>query len=174
MENTTVFDEDYVYPNDVTTVNLNTLYISASMSDLSEEEYLELRDFVRRLVPILKDKCEFTSIYSPLLQIDNKEDFDGNVKAIGDNFPKMKQAESLLVIYPEYKPSSVLIEIGYGLALTKNTVVFYKGDLPYMLKGSAQSIDHIGTWQYKEYEDIEKHIRKNGSQLFKMGRKGKQ
>ena len=52
-----LFNEKYIYPNSVTTVLLNSLYISAPMSSIDKDYYMEFRNnllqsirFIRRLL----------------------------------------------------------------------------------------------------------------------------
>lgn len=163
-----VFNESYVYPSCVKTVNLKTLYICAAMSSLSESEYCELRDFIIKLRPVLIDKCGFTSVESPVFDKESPSSFDGKTKAIRDNFRNMKQVDSMLVIYPRTVASSVLVEIGYGLALSKKTVIFHREDLPYILEEAGTNIQHIDTRRFDEYSAIMDTIEKNGRELFEM------
>ena len=52
---------------------------------------------------------------------DDYDNFDGNTKAIKENFVALKQVDSMIDIYPQKTPSSVLVEVGYGLELCKNS-----------------------------------------------------
>ena len=161
-----VFNEQYIYPKKINTVNLNTIYISAPMSSLNSREYYELRDFLLKLKPKL-ERIGFTKVECPAFEKDDYYNFDGHTKAIKENFVEMKQVDSMLVIYPNAQPSSVLVEIGYGLALCKKTVIFYKESLPYILKDAGTNISHIDTRKYNSFDDILSIIRSNGKQLFK-------
>ncbi len=162
-----VFNEKYIYPQKVSTVTLNTIYISAPMSSIDSSDYYELRDFLLELKPKLID-IGFTDVICPLFDKDDYSHFDGNTKAIKENFVKLKQVDSMIVIYPQKLPSSVLVEIGYGLALCKKTVIFYKEDLPYILKDAGTNIAHIDSRLYTEFEDIMHIIESNGKDLFKL------
>lgn len=162
-----VFNEQYIYPKKIKSVNLNTIYISGPMSSIKKDDYIILRNFLLQLKPKLQ-ALGFTKVISPIFDNDDYDNFDGNTKAIKENFEELKQVDSMMVIYPYAYPSSVLVEIGYGLALCKKTVIFYREDLPYILKDAGQSISHIDTRQYIKYEDIEHIIVSNGKQLFKI------
>ena len=119
-----IFNEKYIYPQGVGTVNLNTVYISAAMSSISSKEYEELRDFLLDLRPKLYN-LGFSSVICPIFDHPDYNNFDGNTKAIKENFIQMKKVESMIVIYPKALPSSVLVEIGYALALCKKTIIFF-------------------------------------------------
>lgn len=160
-----VFNEKYIYPSKVSTVNIKTLYISAPMSSVSSDEYHNLRDFLLKLKSKLVD-LGFTNIICPLFNNEIYNKFDGNTKAIKENFVAMKQVDSMLVIYPKKVPSSVLVEVGYGLALCKKTVIFYGEALPYILEDAGTNISHIDCRKFKDFSQIENIIDSNGKQLF--------
>lgn len=164
-----MFHEKYIYPSNVRTVNLNTMYISAPMSSILKSEYYELRDFLLELKPVLID-IGFMKIECPIFENSDYNNFDGSTKAIRKNFVKMKQVDTMIVIYPQPSSSSVLVEIGYGLALCKKTVIFYKegNQLPYILRDASTNIGHIDIRSYKSYADIKNIITSNGMKLFKM------
>ena len=162
-----MFNEQYIYPPKVSTVNVNTVYISAPMSSINSDEYYELRDFLLQL----KEKLEiigFKKVICPLYSNDKYEHFDGTTKAIEKNFVKLKRVDSMIVIYPKNVPSSVLVEVGYGLALSKKTVIFYRDSLPYILEDAGTKIPHIDSRKYENYQDIMNIIESNGKQLFGM------
>lgn len=162
-----VFNEKYIYPQKVTTVNLKTVYISAPMSSINSDNYYELRNFLIGLKPKLLN-LGFTNVICPLFDNSDYEHFDGNTKAIKENFVKLKQVDSMIVIYPSKAPSSVLVEIGYGLALCKKTVIFHREELPFILKDAGINISHIDSRIYKSFDDIMHIIDSNGKQLFKL------
>lgn len=161
------FNEKYIYPNTISTVNKETVYISAPMSSiLNDDEYKKQREFLLQLAEILKDEMGFRNIICPAIRISNRDRFDGNTKAIRENFSNLKQVDHLIVLYSHQIPTSILIETGYGIALTKQILIFYKEGLPYMLEEAGETISHIRTFKYNEFEEIEKYLLKNGKTLF--------
>lgn len=160
-----VFNESYIYPPKIKTVNLNTVYICAPMSSITSTEYYDLRNFLLNLKSILEN-LGFEKVICPAFENSDYNNFDGNTKAIIENFTKLRQVDSMIVLYPKLNPSSILVEMGYGLALSKKTVMFYKEGLPYILKESGQSIPHIHTEKYSNWNDIIHIIESNGRQLF--------
>lgn len=162
-----VFNEKYVYPNTINAIRKNTIFVSAPMSSISSDDYKELRDFILRLEKILR-KIGFTDVFCPILDKEDPSHFDGKTKAVKDNFPLMKQANSFLIIYPKKIPSSALIESGYGIALSKKMVIFYnaKEGLPYMLESADKYIPNINTYQFVAYTEIEQLIESDGMVLF--------
>ena len=165
LRNIRTFNSRNIYPQKITSVKLNTVYLSVPMASIREEEYILLHEHLLGLKNILED-IGFTDIYSSALDIDKKDSFDGKIKAMRDNFAILKEVDSILVIYPWKCPSSALVDIGYGIALCKKMVIFYKEGLPYMLEEAGQYIKHVRTYHFENYAEIDKIIKSNGIDLF--------
>lgn len=157
--------KDYTYPHNVKDVNINTVYISAPMSNLKPSEYKDLRNYVVNISKALKD-IGFVDIICPILSIEDTTKFDGKIKAMKDNFASLKQVDSLVVIYPYQSPSSILVELGYGIALCKRTVIFYRENLPYMVQDAGENVEHIKAFKFDDYSEITDIIIKNGMTIF--------
>lgn len=160
-----IFNEKYIYPNSVSVVKKNTIFLSAPMSTIDDNEYNELRNYLFKVKEILIT-MGFTEIICPILDKDNRTAFDGKVKAIKDNFLNLKQVESILVVYPKKLPSSSLVEIGYGIALTKRMVIFYKEGLPYILEDAGENIHNIKSFKYSSFSEISTILSSNGMAIF--------
>lgn len=175
LKNMRVFNEKYIYPQAVTTVNKDTIYISVPMSTISTtEKYEELHQFVINLKKVLvKDEPGVTTplfreVFCPAVDKETQEDFDGASTAIKQNFTKMKQVDCMLVIYPEKLPSSLLVEVGYAIALCKRIVIFHHEELPYMLKDAGNEMRHVKVKYFNSYDDIMREIISNGRDMFDM------
>lgn len=166
-----LFNTTYIYPNDITTVRKNTIFVSAPMSSISGDEYKELRKSLIDICRILTElqPVGFTEVFCPVIEKEDPLRFDGKTKAIKDNFPQMKQADSMLIIYPRNVPSSSLVENGYGIALTKKIVIFHKEKLPYILEEAGGAIQNIKTYHYSSFDDIKDTLVDNGMALFDGG-----
>ena len=163
------FGSAYIYPKSIRTVSKDSIFISSPMNSIkNDEEYKQLRSDILSLKTQL---CElgFQEIIYPGTEIESNTQFEGENKAINKNFKKLKSAECLLAIYPKSIASSVLLEIGYAIALTKNIVVFtkHKKKLPFMLR-EADTINNIKIFEYKNFKDIEDRIIMNGRDLFNI------
>ena len=153
-----ILNDKYVYPSSVTAIKRNSIYISVPMASIPDFlEYSNLRRFLIKLKATLI-KVGFTEVHCPMIDIEDKEHFDGKTKAIKDNFTLLKQIDSLLVIYPRRLPSSALVESGYGIALSKKMVIFYSEGLPYMLESAGSYIQNVITHQFKSLEEINQII----------------
>ena len=168
LKQTRLFNEKYIYPNSVTTVQTNTLYISAPMSSIDDIQYKELRGNLLCLREQLV-KIGFLDIYCPLIEKTSPEVFDGKTKAIKESFAKMKQVDCMIIIYPRNMPSSVLVETGYGIALCKKTVIFYREKLPYILEEAGGTISHIKIYKYDKFDEIKNIIATNEMDIFDGG-----
>ena len=164
LKNLRVFNEAYVYPQNITTFNSKTVYISAPMASVGDDEYQKINQCVCDISDSLQN-IGFKRVYSPVIKKSCAEDFDGPAKAIKDNFSQLKQIECIVVIYPQKVPSSALVEIGYGIALCKKMVVFYREGVPYLLQ-DTNGIPHVRTYPFKDYDDIKKIIEMNEMALF--------
>ena len=160
-----MFNDKYVYPSEIANIKRNTIFISAPMSSINATEYNQLRELILRIKTSLL-KLDFTEVYCPLIDIDSPDHFDGKTKAIKSNFPLMKQVDSMLIVYPWKNVSSSLVEMGYGIALTKKMVVFYGEGLPYIMEESGNSIANIQTYSFDSYDEIISIIDSNGMALF--------
>lgn len=166
LKNLAIFGTSYIYPKSIRTVNKKSVFISSPMNSSTDDEYKELRCNILSLCKKM-NTLDFSKVIYPGESIESKADFDGESKAINSNFKKMKSAECLLAIYPKNIASSVLVEIGYAIALTKKIVIFTKNKnkLPFMLR-EANMISNIRIFEYKKFSDIERKITSNGYELF--------
>ena len=159
------FNTKYVYPNHISAIQKNTVFISAPMSTISKNEYDCLRNFLIELEKELL-AIGFKKVICPLLKKDNPSAFDGKTKAINENFAALKQVDSMLVIYPKQLPSSTLVEIGYGIALSKRMVIFYQEGLPYILEEAGETIHHVKSFRFTDYSEICFILKSNGMDIF--------
>lgn len=160
-----LFNVKYVYPRDTTIVKRNTIFVSAPMSSINSDEYDILRESALKIKELLLD-IGFTEVYCPLIEKESQDRFDGKTKAIKNNFPLMKSVDSMLFIYPWKNASSALVEMGYGIALSKRMVVFYNEGLPYIMDEAGVSINNIKTYSFSTYDKIFSIIERNGMDLF--------
>ena len=160
-----MIDEKSIYPQYVTGAKYHTIYLSVPMASITDSQYDAIHEFVLKLQQAL-DEIGFSEIKSSALIIDGKSEFDGKTKAMKDNFSTLKEVDSILVIYPWKSPSSCLVDIGYGIALCKKIVIFYREGLPYILEEAGGYIHHVRTYSFKEFRDILEIIKSNGMAIF--------
>ncbi|MBD5529557.1 MAG: hypothetical protein HDR02_14310, partial [Lachnospiraceae bacterium] len=81
---------------------------------------------------------------------------------------ELKTREYMLFIYPAKVPSSVLAEIGYGIALSKQMVIFAqkKSDLPYVLSRIDNAVPSVRIYEYATFDDIIRIVDSNDTAFF--------
>jgi hypothetical protein len=75
----------------------------------------------------------------------------------------------MFFVYPEKLPSSMLLEIGYGIALSKRIIIFTpnRSLLPYILENADGIIRNITIHTYTNYNNLLQIVKENGMSLFK-------
>ncbi len=165
LQNSNIIDETNIYPSKPTTYDKNTIYVSTPMASISAPEYQEIRNLTIELKKSLK-RIGFNNVICPILRKKDPATFDGKTRAIKETFTNIKNSSCLLVIYPKEVPSSVLVEIGFGIALRKGIAIFYKEKLPYLLEESGNAISHVYTYHYNSLAEINKKILSDGRVIF--------
>ena len=165
LSETRRFGSGYIYPQATTTIRKNSLYISAEISSVDDSTFEKEKQDIEKLIPVLKG-IGFNEITSPISLCSLETRFDGNVKAIRNNFSSMKSAECFLAIMPAKASTSVLTEIGYAIALSKQIVIFHHDKLPYLLEESDQGISHVKLYSFDNFDEIERKLKANGMALF--------
>lgn len=165
-------DKIEIFPSGELRIISGSVYLSCPMASIkSEDEYNEIRLLALNTIKTLKDYCGVSQIYAPIEHIESKSKFDGQEKAASDNFEKLKTSEFLLCFFPKPIPTSVLVEIGYGIALYKKIIIFTqkknKSKLPYILQDGEKSFKNIKIYEYNENEEIIEKMRKNGKTFLR-------
>lgn len=167
LKETVYFSDRCIYPSNISCAKRRTVYISAPMASISADEYKNIHEYSLELRDILKMEFGFKHAESPLFSIEDPDKFELPSVAVANNFEHLKQVDTIIVIYPQNVPSSILVELGYSLAISKRVIIFYHGELPYMLREIGQAVHHVNTIPYSTYSEISKIIRQNGDTLFK-------
>ena len=159
------YNVKYIYPKEINTIKRNTVFVSAPMNTLTPEQYLSQQKELKEIVSALTE-IGFTSVICPAADIEDKSQFEGMDVAVKSNFNRLKQVDSFVLIVDKPRPSSSLVELGYAIALCKKTVVFFKKELPYLIKKAGDNIPHVRVRQYSTFSDLKKEIRDNKMLLF--------
>lgn len=157
-----IFSTKDIYPEVPKMVKKRSVFLSSPMASLNDDEYEKFHTQMLLVQAAIKKECKSRQVFYPGQNIEKSERFEGKQKAIDKNFIKLKECEYLVVIYPEMLTSSVLVEVGYALALSKKIIIFVKNkeDLPYILQEADKSINNVNLYTYTEVEDI--RIKRNG------------
>ena len=151
------FSPDDIYPQDQTTTKRGTVYISAQMSSLNVKDYERQQEFLNDYSKRLKANkiLKIKEVSCPAMGV-KYNSWEGTTTAVKETFGNLRKARRMIIIYSKEVPTSVLMEIGYGIALGKKIVVFHKkkAKLPFMLRKTAEDIPHLSTREYSDYSDI--------------------
>lgn len=159
------YNTEYIYPKEISTIKRNTVFVSAPMSTLSTDDYQLQRKELKEIVGALST-IGFSEVTCPAAEIEDKSHFEGKDVAVKNNFRKLKQVDSFVLIVDKPRPSSSFVELGYAIALCKKTVIFYKKSLPYLIKNAGDNIPHVRVRQYSTFADLKKEILSNKMLLF--------
>ena len=58
------------------------------------------------------------------------------------------------------------MEIGYRIALCKKIEIFYQDKMPYILEEVGETISHVKTCKYTDFDEINKIVSTNGMDIF--------
>lgn len=164
-----------IYPEGQDVYIRNKIYLACPMASLSnEEQYQTVKEAVRQLRNALVSYCHIPEkkIYAPALSIASSERFDGNEKALAENFAVMKQIEYYVCLYDKNVATSMIAEIGYCIALRKNIIIFQKEgiNLPYILQDSDKALPFVKIYSYKKNSDIIGILERNQKSVLDTGR----
>jgi hypothetical protein len=153
-----------IYPEQVTSVKRGKVFIGAPMASLPKPKYIEMREDVLRIKETILGSTSASEVYCPCEKIKTPGQFDDAKKAIYEDFKILKESEYYIFLYPEKSASSVLLEMGYAIALSKKTKIFTRrrSELPFMLQKADQSIRSLLIFQYRSIDNILNQIRGEG------------
>jgi hypothetical protein len=163
------FDQN-IYPRLVKGTIDNKVFIGTPMASIDSNQYLENRKEILALIDDIRKHCKLDDIYSPIITNADSNNFDGQEKAMEMDFSILKQSEYYVFIYPYKTASSVLVEIGYAIALIKKTIIFVRNrkDLPFMLEKADKRNSNIKIYEYENFTHLKKQIKDEGEFMFKF------
>jgi hypothetical protein len=146
-------------------------FVSAPMAAAeTEKQYEDIRNDVLKVMQAIRDYLRMDKIYFAGESIPTKQDFDTQVLAIQDDFERIEQSKMFVMLYPKRLASSVLVEVGFALALKKPTVIFVhrEDDLPYLLREAGQALHFVRTYEAANNAAVIALLKKNGSDLVPL------
>ncbi|KSV63092.1 hypothetical protein N183_36240 [Sinorhizobium sp. Sb3] len=127
-----------VFPSDTVQVEAGKVFIGAPMASLNTPaQYQAKQRDVSHVAEAVEICCKSVRrTYWAGKDIKDPNKFDGERVALLRDLSHLKSSESCIFIIFEKLASSVLVEIGYAIALNKRTVIFCKTrtDLPFLLR----------------------------------------
>lgn len=164
-------DSFTIYPDHIKGVKRGKVFVGIPMASASDDDYPAFKKCALSVKDALLRFANAKEVYCPAEEIPNRGKFDGYKKAIIKDFQVLKESEHYVFIYPKSVNSSILVEMGYAIALSKNTTIFArdKNHLPFMLKKADQVIDNLEIHEYDKLQDIVDIIQSEGEQFLTRG-----
>lgn len=147
----------------------NDLFLASPMASFeSEESYISERKNMLSLIDTFRKECNFKSIVYAGNNIESMADFDAPDLSVKDDFEAIKESEYFAMVLPQKIYSSVLVEAGAALALSKPSIYFVKSknDLPFLLAHSEMAFTSVKIYEYSTIEDIKKLIARHKKSLL--------
>lgn len=151
-----IYDETIIFPKNVKGVKKGKVFVGVPMASADDNEYSEYKDCADKVKKALLEFTNASEVYCPCEEIPDRGKFDGYKKAILKDFQILRESEHYIFIYPKPINSSILVEMGYAIALSKNTTIFAKNtsDLPFMLEEADKVIYNLEIHKYDSTSDI--------------------
>lgn len=114
------------------------LFISAPIAGVDkEQEYIAYRKNIIRLLEDAAQQVPIQKIHSVISEISSRSKYDSPEESANSDLEAISKSTHFILFYPCRVASSVLIELGYALALKKRTLIVATcmEDLPYMAQG---------------------------------------
>ncbi len=112
------------------------VFIGAPMSALDPASYTDLRERLLGMIDHIRRAETVESVYFAGSDIASASDFSDPAGAAASDFTALKACDVFVFFYPERSASSVLVELGYALALQKRTIIIVQRveDIPFLLR----------------------------------------
>lgn len=152
-----------VYPSEIKKIKKGQVFLGAPMAGLPKGEYSETRKGILKIKNALENVKGVSSVYFPGEKIESPNKFHTKAKALQDDMKKLKESEYFIFIYMNKVVSGVLLEMGYGIALSKKTLIFVRkrADLPFMLEEADRNVPFLHIVSKRSANSILKYIREN-------------
>lgn len=158
-----------IFPAETTQVEIGKVFVGAPMASLPGIDYPAFQSRVSQVAEAIEICCsDVVSTYWAGQEITGPDKFDGEQIALIRDLQQLKSSSACIFIFFESVVSSVLVEVGYAIALNKRTVIFCKNRsvLPFLLKRADDQIANVSIYEVKGFDDIEKMLDKDGEAII--------
>lgn len=159
-----------VFPESTQQVVKGKLFIGAAMAAIKDDgSYKAHREKVSHVADAAQICCPSVRLtYWAGKEVLSSKTFDGEQVALIRDLSQLKESEACAFIIFESLPSSVLIEIGYAIALNKPILIFCKTreDLPFLMRRADHKIEKLNIFEVSGFDEIESIFDKDGDALF--------
>ncbi|MCX4243604.1 hypothetical protein [Paraliomyxa miuraensis] len=149
------------------------LYISTPMDGLAQPAYDQHREQIRSLIEML-EAGRITRIACRIKEVAHGATQPTDV-ALERNLRSIRQSRVLVLVMPNRRSSSALVEVGAALAMGKVVFAFVASrldNLPFLIRSShhqpngAAGPINLKTYTYGSMDDISRHILDNRHLIF--------
>jgi hypothetical protein len=158
-----------IFPKKVHSVKEGSVFVGAPMASIGNDiDYAVHRDGMINIIDAIEICCDRVECYWAGKNIAREKDFHGEQTALSIDLSELKSSSACVFVYMEKIVSSVIVEIGYAIALNKKIIIFCrnKDDLPYLLRYSNAQISNLSIFECKNYKDIADLIEKDGNAIL--------
>ncbi|WP_018983684.1 toll/interleukin-1 receptor domain-containing protein [Salinimonas chungwhensis] len=159
-----------IFPEKISKIIKRKVFIGVPMASVDDdEEYSNIKNIAQEIKSALIQFANASEVYCPCENIPKRGSFERYDTAIRKDFKILKESEHYLFIYPKKIPSSILVEIGYAIALSKQTTIFAKSldDLPFMLRKADSAMPFVEIHEYKDIAEIISIIESEGPSFLR-------
>jgi len=169
IEEDYVHDQFSIFPTHVRGLKRGKVFVGVPMASANDQEYAHYKECALAVKRALLIHTDAREVYCPCEEITNRGQFEGYKSAIIKDFKILKESEHYIFIYPRAINSSILVEMGYAIALCKKTTIFARDvdDLPFMLKRANIAIPNLEIHTYQSASDIVEMIEREGDAFLK-------
>jgi nucleoside 2-deoxyribosyltransferase len=150
------------------------LFISTPMDGLDEKAYEQHRQRICELIEELQ-AAKILRIACRLKDAESKA-FGASDVALERNLRSIRQSRAVVLVLPNRRATSALVETGAALAMGKQVFAFAANkldNLPFLIrqstkqdKGHASHAINLKTYNYGEFRDISRHLIDNKHLIF--------
>lgn len=144
-------------------------FLSSPMAGFGDDDrYRAHRGEMKRLADVLEAECDFKRIYSAALAIESQAEFEEPGVSLREDLEALHDSRYFVLVLPERVVSSVTVEAGYALALSKTSIYLVRRmeDLPFLLRQAPHVFSNVMVYQYADEEDLLRLVRNNRMGLF--------
>lgn len=158
-----------IFPKDVLSVEAGKVFVGAPMAGMGGDiKYGAHRANVIDVIEAMEICCDDVNVYWAGRTIKKVDEFHGEMSALTIDLRQLKSSAVCVFIYMESVVTSVIVEIGYAIALNKRTIIFCrsKSDLPYMLRHSNDQISNLSIHECRDFADVIKMLERDGNAIL--------
>jgi hypothetical protein len=118
------------------------------------QNYEERRPQALKLLEAVRQIPGCRRVYYAGEDLQTSSDFDDHGLALRDCLAQLRRARFFLMVYPKKSASSVILEAGIALMLGLPGLIFYKEDLPFLLRDVTKVFPSMHTCRVTGFDHV--------------------